>query len=101
PERAKALLGRTPKPPFQLVDTTVSLEDARRGRLPPGDEILPEEGRGARVGPAAYVVRKRVMVGGDTLVDAQPTFQNNEPVVSFRFAAAAAKRLGDAPGANA
>ncbi len=97
PEHVKALLGRTAKLTFQLVDTTVSLEDARRGRLPPGDEILPaEEGRGARVGPAAYVVRKRVMVGGDTLVDAQPTFQNNEPVVSFRFDAAGAKRFGDA-----
>src|ERR1700694_5658860 len=36
------------------------------------------------------------MVGGDTLVDAQPTFQNNEPVASFRFDAAGAKRFGDA-----
>jgi preprotein translocase subunit SecD len=98
PEHVKALLGRTAKLTFQLVDTGVSLEDARRGRLPPGDEILPaEDGRGARSGQApAYVVRKRVMVGGDTLVDAQPTFQNNEPVVSFRFDAAGAKRFGDA-----
>src|SRR6516165_10137610 len=67
----------------------------------PGDEILSaEEGRGGRSGPAAYVVRKRVMVGGDTLVDAQPTFQNNEPVVSFRFDAAGAKRFGDATREN-
>src|ERR1700730_13568536 len=97
PEHVKALLGRTAKLTFQLVDTTVSLEGARRGRLPPGAEILPaEEQRAGRTGPAAYVVRKRVMVGGDTLVDAQPTFQNNEPVVSFRFDAAGAKRFGDA-----
>src|SRR5215472_2774625 len=83
PEHVKALLGRTAKLTFQLVDTGVSVEDARRGRLPPSDEILPaEEGRSGHVGPPAYVVRKRVMVGGDTLVDAQPTFQNNEPVVS-------------------
>ncbi|HMD64160.1 MAG TPA: protein translocase subunit SecD [Stellaceae bacterium] len=101
PEHVKALLGRTAKLTFQLVDTTVSLEDARRGRLPPGDEILPaEEGRAGRSGPAAYVVRKRVMVGGDTLVDAQPTFQNNEPVVGFRFDAAGAKRFGDATREN-
>ena len=59
-----------------------------------------EEGRAARAGPAAYVVRKRVMVGGDTLVDAQPTFQNNEPVVSFRFDAAGARRFGDATREN-
>ncbi len=100
PEHVKALLGRTAKLTFQMVDTGVSLEDARRGRLPPGDEILPaEEGR-VHTGPASYVVRKRVMVGGDTLVDAQPTFQNNEPVVSFRFDAAGAKRFGDATREN-
>src|SRR5246127_4544644 len=46
PQRVKALLGRTAKLTFQLVDTSVSLEDARRGRLPPSDEVLPgEEGR--------------------------------------------------------
>src|SRR5438270_11107918 len=97
PEHVKALLGRTAKLTFQLVDQSVSVEDARKGRLPPADMILPaEEGRAGHVGPPAYVVRKRVMVGCDTLVDAQPTFQNNEPVVSFRFDAAGAKRFGDA-----
>lgn len=101
PEHVKALLGRTAKLTFQLVDTGASLEDARSGHLPPGDEILPaQETSGVRVGPSAYVVRKRVMVGGDTLVDAQPTFQNNEPVVSFRFDAEGARRFGDATREN-
>src|SRR5438046_2490708 len=63
PEHVKALLGRIAKLTFQLVDTTVSVEDARRGRVPPGDEILPaaEEGRGGRnaAGAGGYVVRKR------------------------------------------
>src|SRR5215475_297694 len=46
PEHVKALLGRTAKLTFQLVDTAVSVEDARRGRLPPADVLLPaEEGR--------------------------------------------------------
>jgi len=103
PEHVKALLGRTAKLTFQLVDTGVTVDEARRGRLPPGDEILPaEEGRGNRGGGAAsaYVVRKRVMVGGDTLTDAQATFQNNEPVVSFKFDAAGARRFGDATREN-
>src|SRR6201998_3162172 len=65
PEHVKALLGRTAKLTFQLVDTTVSLEDARRGRLAPAHMILPaEEGRGGRAGPGGYVVRKRVIVSG-------------------------------------
>ena len=101
PEHVKALLGRTAKLTFQLVDGSVTVEDARRGRLPPGDEILAaEEGRGKGGGAAAYVVRKRVMVGGDTLTDAQATFQNNEPVVSFKFDAAGARRFGDATREN-
>jgi preprotein translocase subunit SecD len=101
PEHVKALLGRTAKLTFQMVDQSVTVEDARRGRLPPGDEILPaEESRGNRGGQTAYVVHKRVMVGGDTLTDAQATFQNNEPVVSFKFDAAGARRFGDATRAN-
>src|SRR6185503_13145231 len=75
PEHVKQLLGRTAKLTFQLVDQSVSVEDARRGRLPPGDEILPaQDEKGNRGGQGAYVVRKRVMVGGDTLTDAQATF---------------------------
>jgi preprotein translocase subunit SecD len=101
PEHVKQLLGRTAKLTFQLVDTAVSVEEARRGRLPPGDEVLPaQDEKGNRGGAGAYVVRKRVMVGGDTLTDAQATFQNNEPVVSFKFDAAGARRFGDATREN-
>ncbi|HEX3537782.1 MAG TPA: protein translocase subunit SecD [Stellaceae bacterium] len=103
PERVKALLGRTAKLTFQLVDQSASVEDARRGRMPAGDEILPaaDEGHGSRnPGAGAYLVKKRVMVGGDTLTDAQATFQNNEPVVSFRFDAVGARRFGDATREN-
>jgi preprotein translocase subunit SecD len=103
PERVKQLLGRTAKLTFQLVDQSVTVEDARRGRLPPGDEILPgvEEGRTrGSSGAGSYVVRKRIMVGGDTLTDAQATFQNNEPVVSFKFDSVGAKKFGDATREN-
>src|SRR5271168_2217188 len=101
PEHVKALLGRTAKLTFQLVDTGASLEDARSGRLPPGDQVLPAEAeKTVRIGPESYVVRRRVMVGGDTLVDAQPSFQGNEPVVSFRFDADGAKRFAEATREN-
>src|SRR4051812_14008751 len=102
PEHVKALLGRTAKLSFQLVDQNVSVEDARRGRLPPGDEVMPsQEGRSkSSSGPESYIVRKRIMVGGDALVDAQATFQNNEPVVSFKFDSTGGKRFGDATREN-
>src|SRR5256885_12784426 len=103
PERVKQLLGRTAKLTFQLVDQSVTVEGARRGRLPPGDEILPgvEEGRArGSSGAGVYVVRKRIMVGGDALTDAQAAFQNNEPVVSFKFDSVGAKKFGDATREN-
>jgi preprotein translocase subunit SecD len=96
PEHVKALLGKTAKLTFQLVDQSVSVDDARRGRMPPGSEILPSEERASRAGqPPYYLLRRRVIVSGEMLVDAQATFQNNEPVVSFRFDSAGAKRFGD------
>jgi preprotein translocase subunit SecD len=101
PEHVKTLLGKTAKLTFQLVDTSVSAEEARHGRMPPGDEVLPAAERAARGGgQSAYLVRKRVMVSGDTLTDAQATFQNNDPVVSFRFDSVGAKRFGDATKEN-
>jgi preprotein translocase subunit SecD len=99
PEHVKALIGRTAKLTFQLVDTNVSPENAQPGRVPPSDEMLPAA-EGHANGPPSYVVHRRVMVGGDSLVDAQATFQNNEPVVSFRFDAAGARRFGDATREN-
>ena len=101
PEHVKALLGRTAKLTFQLVDPNVSLDEARRGRLPPGDEILQaQEGRDRSGGAPAYVVHRRVMVDGGMLTDAQATFQQNEPVVSFKFDSQGARRFGDATSAN-
>ena len=43
------------------------------------------------------MIQRRVAVGGDRLVDAQPSFDSrtNEPVVSFRFDTAGGKRFAD------
>jgi preprotein translocase subunit SecD len=40
------------------------------------------------------------MVSGENLVDAQPTYQDGQPVVSFRFDSVGAKRFGDATRKN-
>jgi protein-export membrane protein SecD len=92
PEYVKRILGKTAKMTFQLVDENANPAD--RAHLPPGDEILPlEDGRSAG---GFIVVQKRVMVSGDTLTDAQPTFQNGtEPVVSFKFDSVGARRFGE------
>lgn len=95
PERIKKLLGQTAKLTFRLVDETASaMPDS--GRLPPGTELLPSVEADGR----ALVVQKRIMVSGDTLVDAQPSFHEGMPVVSFRFDSAGARRFGDATRQN-
>jgi preprotein translocase subunit SecD len=88
-------INTTAKMSFRMVDHTTSVEEAQRGRVPPGSELLPsaEDEPG---GPRYYVIRKRTLISGDSLVDAQPSFQNGNPVVSFRFDASGAKRFADA-----
>ncbi len=103
PEHVKELLGRTAKMTFQLVDDGANIEDAEHGKIPPGDVLLPmEDDRAAKTGPTQQIlVKRRIMVSGDTLTDAQPTFQNgNEPVVSFKFDSTGARRFGDATREN-
>ncbi len=101
PDRIKRLLGKTAKMVFRFVDTTTTVADANRGRVPPGSELLEQEPRDGDSGPARqYVVRKRVMVSGESLVDAQPSFDQGRPVVSFRFDSVGAKKFGDATSKN-
>jgi preprotein translocase subunit SecD len=100
PEHVKELLGQTAKMTFQLVDMNASPQDARSGKLPPGDEVLPSEATQNGQPTQYYVVRRRVMVSGDTLTDAQPTFENSSPVVSFKFDSIGARRFADATKEN-
>ncbi len=94
PERVKQLLGRTAKLTFHLVDPTVTQQQAQSGRVPPGSVRLPSDDLDEFGNALQYVVRKRVMVSGDELVDAQPTFQDGAPVVSFRFNTSGARKFG-------
>lgn len=94
PQRVKNLLGKTAKLSFRLVDEGASMDST--SRVPPGMERLPSQ----EEGKMSWVVQKRVMVSGDMLVDAQPSFQDNMPVVSFRFDSAGGKRFGEATRTN-
>jgi preprotein translocase subunit SecD len=101
PQRVEQLLGRTAKMTFRLVDMNASIEDARRGRLPPGTELLPSEEREAGQF-RQYVVQRRAMVSGDMLTNAQAgnNSQTGEWVVNFRFDSNGARRFGDVTKAN-
>jgi protein-export membrane protein, SecD/SecF family len=101
PARMKALIGKTAKMTFHLVDEEADPAQIATGRAPPGSMVLPMLERQRAPGAEDKIaVRRRILVSGENLVDAQPTFQQNEPVVSFRFDAVGGRRFGDATTQN-
>ena len=94
PENIKRLLGQTARLTFHMVDMQASIEDALAGRVPPGSMLLPGSEARADGRPDYYVIKRRVELSGESLVDAQPTFERNQPVVSFRFDTAGGRKFG-------
>jgi protein-export membrane protein SecD len=79
PESVKILLGKTAKMSFHLVDETTSVMQAKRGKISKTSRIMNgTEGD-------QYVVIRKPVVGGENLTDARVSFDNGQPVVSFRF----------------
>jgi preprotein translocase subunit SecD len=98
PERIKALLGKTAKMTFHLLDTTGSIAEARAGRTPPGSLLLPADREVEAGGQSRqYLVQRRVMVAGERLTDAQPgqNSQTGEWVVNFKFDSVGGRQFGD------
>lgn len=85
PAALKSLIGKTAKLEFRLVDLNADPQDVARGRAPAGSMIVHDAETGA---PMAVRRSARDTVTGDKLIDAQPTYQDGMPVVSFRFDAA-------------
>jgi preprotein translocase subunit SecD len=97
PEKLRAIIGKTAKLTFQMVDENADLGQAAQGRAPPGSMIV----AGDKYAPF-YVVKRRALVTGEMLVDAQGVFdqQTGRPVMSFRFNGVGAKKFGEATTAN-
>ena len=84
PAALKALIGRTAKLEFKLVDLTADPVETAKGRAPVGSEVLPF----ADASDGTFIaVKRRAILTGDELVNAQQSFnsQTNEPVVSITF----------------
>ncbi|TPJ34450.1 protein translocase subunit SecDF [Mesorhizobium sp. B2-8-3] len=98
PQRLKDIIGQTAKLTFQMVDTSVPVQDAMKNRPPAGDSILYSQDDP----PVPYLVENRVIVSGEDLSNATPTYnsQTNEPVVSFTFNSRGATRFGQATQQN-
>jgi len=96
PEALKRIIGKTAKMTFHLLEPEVRTFDPNR-RPRPGTMILPERREPGAVPapPTYYLVKKRVEVSGENLVDSQPTVEQGRPVVSFRFDPVGARRFGN------
>ncbi len=93
PEKLKSLIGQTAKLTFQMVDESVSMQEAMAGRIPPGSVLLPQPNRPEE----PYVlVKSRATLGGENLTDARPNQDSNSGnwVVSFRLDSAGSKIFG-------
>ncbi|MAI85269.1 MAG: protein translocase subunit SecD [Rickettsiales bacterium] len=93
PERIKALIGRTAKLNFHLLDqTTVELAN-QRGKLPPG--TIKINNYDPNSFEKEFLVKKRVLLSGDRLNDAAATVdpQTGRYVVAFEFDNKGAKKF--------
>ena len=94
-QRLKNLIGETGKLEFKMVDPSAdAAEVASSKQVPPGTELVYSSDEP----PIPYVLKDQVLVSGESLVGSQPGFdsQTGEPVVTFRFDSAGAKRFGRA-----
>lgn len=88
--RAKALIGRTARLEFKMVDEKGDLEAALAGRIPPGDVVLYGERKDKATGQKSrepYLLKKRTVISGDLLSDARVSIDNQygESYVSVTF----------------
>jgi preprotein translocase subunit SecD len=85
PEALKALIGKTAKLEFKLVDEQADPDQTAKGVARVGSQVLPYPDN--PTGLPNIAVRRLGGIAGDKLVKADPTFdpQTNEPAVTIQF----------------
>jgi preprotein translocase subunit SecD len=72
--RAVEIIKQTARLEFKLVDDKGNLNEALKGDIPPGDEILYQLDRNPRTGSVtrkAYLIKKQILLTGDVITDAK------------------------------
>jgi preprotein translocase subunit SecD len=103
PKRAIDIIGKTARLEFKLVDEENSLEEALKGNIPPGDEILYQtKGEPGAQGKIPFLLKKRAVLTGEYLTDARVMIhsQYNEPYVSLSFDSRGARLFEQITGEN-
>ena len=95
PDRIKNLLGKTAKMNFRMVDEK-AMSSISDKKYFVGSEVLEEGEFGTK-----YVIKKRIGVSGDNLIDANASVdQFNRPIVSIRFDAVGSRKFADLTSKN-
>lgn len=105
PKRAIELIGKTALLEFKLVDEENSLDEALKGNMPAGGEILYHVAVDPKTGAKKnipYLLKQRTLLTGEVLTDArvQIDSQYNEPYVSLSFDARGARLFERITGEN-
>jgi preprotein translocase subunit SecD len=105
PKRAIELIGRTARLEFKLVDENINPATATPGTIPEDDELLIEKKTDPTTGAVTeipLVVKKKAMITGDLLTDAQVRIdsQFNQPYVAIEFNSTGAKLFDQVTAAN-
>jgi preprotein translocase subunit SecD len=101
PERAKALIGKTALLEFKLLDERVPVEEALKGKLPEGAEILYQRVVDAQTKTerkVPHVVQKKTLLTGAELTRADVTADPNSAgnwQVAIEFNQVGARVFGD------
>jgi len=85
PDALKALIGKTAKLEFKLVDDQADPDQTAQGKARVGSQVLPYPDN--PTGLPYIAVRRLGGIAGDKLVKADPTFdqQTNQPAVTIQF----------------
>ena len=95
PDRIKNLLGQTAKMNFRMVDEK-AMKDVSSKNYFVGSEVIEDNEFGIK-----YVIKKRIGVSGDSLVDASASVdQFNQPIVSIRFDTLGSRKFADLTAKN-
>ena len=97
PTHLLSILQTTAKMTFQMVDETADIQQAMKGIVPIGDEMLPQDSGSKKIQLPPLVIEKRVRVAGDRLKTAgwANDQQTGQVVVTFRFDNVGAREFAD------
>jgi preprotein translocase subunit SecD len=105
PKRAIDLIGKTARLEFKLVNENINAASATPGTIPEDEEILVEKRTDKTTGAVSetpLVVKKKAMITGDLLTDAQVRIdsQFNQPYVAIEFNSTGARLFDQVTAAN-